>query len=140
MKLKSAKINFFVNRDFTEIEIFDSESSTQLCHIKLTPEQFSSALSRMGYTDCSVEVFENTFSKLNKKMENKRFSFEIPKMPGYMKETRDKELAALADAACPEGWESDNYFGSQESFFTKDGKNYASVIIRRWVDQEEKND
>lgn len=30
-------------------------------------------------------------------------------------------------------WVSDNYFQSQDSFFSKDGKNYARAVIRRWV-------
>lgn len=32
-----------------------------------------------------------------------------------------------------EGWTVDKYFGSKDSFFTKDGKLYAQTFIRRWV-------
>ena len=69
--------------------------------------------------------------KIGKKHENKYFEFEI----AYSKSKEDLTLAcneALFQQGMHE-WEADNYYGSQNSFFSKDGKDYARVVIRRWV-------
>ena len=68
--------------------------------------------------------------KLNKKLEHKRFVFKLPPVDGW----RDKETAKeIIQKVCPEGWKPDMGFNSQDSFFSKDGKEYARTTIRRWV-------
>lgn len=132
MKLENPKITILVNREYTEIEIHDTKSSTTFVKVRLTPEQLSSALSRLSHTECEVEVTD--MDRINKKHEWQSFEFEIveniPKeAKGYLNQTC---LKALKKAGMEE-WQSDNYFTSQNSFFTKDGKNYARVTVRRWI-------
>ncbi len=133
IKLKDARISIFINRESTTIELHDSVSSIKFAKIILTPEQLSTALSRLSHTPCEVTVMG--FDKLNKTLEVEKMSFELPE--GMTSYERDyNRLKTLADAALPEGWVHDNYFNSQDSFYQKDGKRFARVTIRRWVETE----
>jgi hypothetical protein len=129
MKIENAKITMIINRDCTEIEIHDADANTTLARVKLTPEQLSMILSRQGYVECECNTGD--LKKIGKKHENKYFEFEIT----YSKSKEDLALACN-EAIFQQGmheWESDNYYSSQNSFFSKDGKDYARTVIRRWV-------
>lgn len=132
MKLENGKFTMLVNQDYTEIEIHDGNASQTFCRIKLTPEQLSAALSRRVYVECEIDVVG--IDKLGKKHENETFEFEImeqatKELNGYLNQTCLKALnkAGMSD------WTPDNYYSSQNSFFTKDGKKHARTTIRRWV-------
>lgn len=130
MKTINAKITMLINRDCTDIEIKDEDSITILARIQLTPEQLSAMLSRQSYVKCeSCEV--GNLDRIGKKHENKQFEFEIT----YTKAESDLELACKEALFQQEmfGWIPDNYYGSQGSFFKKDGKDWARVTIRRWI-------
>ena len=127
MKLKG-RISILINRDETTIEIKDESANVRFVKVKLTPEQLSAALSRQISIECELEVKE--LEKVGKVHENKTFEFEIPEtLP-----TRGNqlELQKIAQSQLSDGWIADAYFGSQNSFFKKDGKQYARVTIRRW--------
>lgn len=119
-----------INREYTDIEIMDDDSRCIIVKVKLTPEQLSAMLSRQAYIKCeSCETGE--LERVGKKHEHKSFEFEIT----YTKAESDLALAcseALFQQEMFE-WVSDNYYGSQNSFFKKDGKDWARVIIRRWI-------
>ena len=129
MKIKNPKITMLINPEYTEIEITDSDSNTTIAKVKLTPEQLSAILSRQGYMNCECSTGDLT--RVGKKHENKYFEFEIT----YSKTKEDLSLAcneALFQQNMHE-WVPDNYYRSQNSFFSKDGKDYARTVIRRWV-------
>lgn len=129
MKIEKPKITMLINSEYTEIIIHDSIANILLANVRLTPEQLSMILSRRGLVDCECETGD--LSKIGKIHENKTFEFEI-------KYSRSKEDLALA---CSEAllyknmseWEPDNYYQSQDSFFSNEGKDYARVVIHRWV-------
>ena len=128
----NGKIDFLVNGEETNIRIYDDDACCTVVEVVLTSEQLSSALSRMSHTPCkSVGVF-NT-DRLGKKMEHKELVFEIPKDIGYARGERKTALAPLAEKACPKGWESDNTFSSQGTFFSEGDKRFCRTTIRRWV-------
>lgn len=133
MKINDPRISVLINRDYTTIRVTDNDAAICFLELHLTPEQLSAALSRLGDTKCEKgEVFN--LDKLNKRMEHKNLEFPMPKNAG----SGDKEAAAKAALKhCPEGWESDQYFGSQGSFFSKDEKQWAQTQIRRWVEIED---
>lgn len=129
MKLDNGKITFLVNSDYTEITIEDGDANTLLAHIKLTPEQLSLILSRMGSVRC--EITTGPIERIGKTHECKTFEFENP----Y---TQSELPLACAEALLKEGmheWVSDNHYGSKNSLFKKDGKNYARTTIRRWINK-----
>ena len=129
MKLTNAAITILINGEYTEIELIDRTSGVRLAIAKLTPEQLSKALGRLAYTPCEIEV-SSEFDKLNKTMIVDKLVFPF-KYDGIYKE---RELLAAEEAKkhTPEGWEADNYFNSQNSFFSKDGQQFASCTIRKW--------
>lgn len=127
MKLEG-KITILINRDETTIEIKDENANVRFVSVKLTPEQLSAALSRQMCVECELEV--KGIENVGKIHENKSFEFEIPEsLPTRRNEL---ELQKIAQSKLSDGWIADAYFGSQNSFFKKDGKQYARVTIRRW--------
>ncbi len=132
MEIQNAKISFYVNRESTKIEIHDADSNTAIVVVNLTPEELSACLSRQGYVSC--KCITGNLDRVGKTHENKKFEFEIT----YSKSQQDLELAcneALFSLGMHE-WVSDQYYKSQDSFFKKDGKEYARVIIRRWIPKQ----
>lgn len=125
------KLTFLVNSDSTSIYVEDSLSGIRFLEMELSPKQLSKILSRIA----NVEVNATTkrLDLVGKTHECKRFNFEIPESL-YSYNNRDcKKLKELADNFLSDGWESDLYFGSQDSFYQKDGKFYARAIIRRYI-------
>lgn len=132
MKLIDPKITVLINADGATIEIYDTPSSTMLIEVKLTNDQLASALSRLSHTPCEASVYG--LDKIGKKHENTSFEFEIPEGLGSANSSALNQLCLKAlKAADMEDWKPDSYFGSQDSFFKKEGKNYARAIIRRWI-------
>jgi len=128
MKLEG-RISVLINRDGTTIEVEDENANARFLKITLTPEQLSAALSRQMAVECEIEV--RGLEKIGKKHENKRFEFEIPS--DLASSRNDLELQKLAQSLLNDGWIAEGYFSSQDSFFKKDGVQYARCTIRRWV-------
>ncbi|MFA5299684.1 MAG: hypothetical protein WC389_15985 [Lutibacter sp.] len=132
--LKDAKITFLINRESTTIELYDPVAYVTFLEIKLTPEQLSSALSRLGHTPCTVIV--EHLEAIGKKRETKNIEFPMPSLYEYNKQQAIAKELAIQNT--PEGWEPDLYFGSRESFFKKGEQQYARTQIMHWIDIEEK--
>jgi len=143
MKL-NGKITILINQDETTIEIMDDKASVTIVKITLTPEQLSSALSRLARTDCELETFN--LDKIGKQMEIKTFEYEHPSTltllsvfgPNANIDINDENLAKYAKYLLDKdennvNWIPDKYFKSQNSFFTKDNIKYFRGIARRWV-------
>jgi len=127
MKLEDGRITTLFNDDGLTIELHDSKANTQFAKIKLTPTQVTKAFSRLGYVECSIELFG--LERVGLKHENKKFEFILP----VISYTEEKKIAKeLVIKRCPKGWVPDLFFNSQDSFFDKDGKRWARTTIRRW--------
>jgi len=127
MKLKG-KISILINREHTTIEIEDENANARFLTIKLTPEQLSEALSRTMCVNCEIEV--RGLEKVGKTHENKSFEFEIPKELASSKHSDN--LQEISQSLLTDGWISEGYFSSQNSFFIRDDKQMARCTIRRW--------
>lgn len=131
MKIEG-KITILINQDYTRIELYDNKAGITFVEVTLTPEQLSSALSRLAYTGCDIDV--HSLDKLGKKVEYKKIVFEIPKELEYARDSNElKKLAQDFLDISNEGWISDGYFGSQDSFYSKGDKYYARCGARRWI-------
>jgi len=130
MELKDCGISILIGETGTRIEVRDNSSCTNFMRVELTPEQTCQALSRLSNTPCKASA--HNLDRLGKTMELKTFTFEMP-YNGY--QDRKTVAAITAKKMCPDGWTPDLYFGSQDSFFTKNGKKMARTTIRRWVNQ-----
>jgi hypothetical protein len=121
-----------IQREGTAIHVKDYNANVTLATIHLTPQQLNDCLSGLGYVPCEIEI--KALDKVGKTHECKAFEFEMP----LITSTNDRKAIAV-DAVNAlldnnaEGWIPDRYFGSQDSFFKKDGKDYARCTIRRWV-------
>lgn len=129
MKIKNPKITILINAEYTEIEILDSDANTYLAKVKLTPEQLSKVLGRQGHIECQCTTGDLT--RIGKKHESENFEFEITKGRSDVELYADCSKALIEHGM--QEWAPDNYYSSQNSFFKKDGKDYARVVIRRWV-------
>lgn len=130
MKIKG-QITILIDRDQTRIEIYDKDASSLFAEITLTPEELSSALSRLAYTPCVIEV--KNFEKVGKKHENRKIEFEIPE--GLNNSRYETSLVDIAQEILNkenEGWIVEGYFRSQDSFFFKNNKWFAICLCKRW--------
>lgn len=128
MKLKG-KISILINRDSTTIEIEDDVANTVFCKVTLTPKQLSDALSRLSSVDC--EIVAVNLDRVGKKHEHMTYEFEIPE--NLANSTKEKELQELAQSQLSDGWIASDYFASRNTFFKKDGKQFARVTCRRYI-------
>lgn len=127
-KLKG-KITIRINRDETTIEIEDDVANTTFVIVRLTPEQLSTALSRQAYVDCELEVAG--LDRVGTRHENETFEFEIPE--ALASSSKTEELQKIAQSKLTDGWIAEGYFASQNTFFKKEGVQYARCTIRRYV-------
>lgn len=129
MKINNPSISILGNGDEIRISITDNDASITFLEISITPKSFIRAImERLSNSPCKATVYN--LDKIGKKMEYKSLEFPMP-IHGYY----DREIVAEKEARrlCPEGWEPDIYFGSQNSFFYREQRLWAQITIRRWV-------
>ncbi len=130
MKLEKASIDILVGAESTTIEIMDKKSRTVFVSVELTPDQLSQALSRIKNTPCEVSV--NNLDRVGKTLEHEDFEFKMPDWHNRWRDDKSK-LHEYVTSMLSNDWVADGYFGSQNSFFTKDGEDWGRCTIRRWV-------
>ena len=129
MELREGKVTILFNHEGLTIALHDDMSSVTFATATLNTEQVCKAFSRLSHCDATIDV--HALDKVGKVMEHKPLIFEMPKDVEYSE--RAKIAYDLALGAAPKGWTPDRYFGAQNSFFRKDGKDFARCTIRRWV-------
>jgi hypothetical protein len=128
-------ITILVDGKGARIEVEDESSGIQFLKINLSAEQFMACLGRLANVECEINTYG--FDLVGKNQETANHEFKIPaelydrryKEPDYF----SKAAQELAQSQLTDGWIADSYFGSQGSFFKKDGEQWARVTIRRWV-------
>jgi hypothetical protein len=129
IKKIKARMSLLVSERGAFIEIHDDKANTLFLRTEIPVKKFMAMMGRQSYVPVQMEVMN--LEKIGKKHEWKRHVVEMPNNVEY---NERKALASkrVADTL-PEGWESDDSFTSQDSFFQKDGKEYAQTTIRRYV-------
>lgn len=134
MKIQG-RISILVSQKGATIEVKDDNANINFLEIELSPEQFMACLSRLSDVKCKLEV--KGLDKVGKTHENSTFEFKIPdwylKLPYKDRSENHSRLSLVAQNQLADGWIAENYFGSQNSFFKKDGEEWARVTIRRWI-------
>lgn len=127
-----ADISILAGKSGVKIEIHDRDSGICFFRGRLDPKQFCMAMGQLSNCEMeSGEVF--SLDKVGKKMEWKKFEFPI----GKTTYDNRKDVATIECLKnVPDGWHPDLHFNAKDSFFTRDGVEYARVTIRRWVDVE----
>ena len=115
------------------ITVRDSDAGIEFLEIDISLESFAECITGLAYAECDIEF--SGLENVGKQIERDTIEFEIPE---YIYFGTRKEIAyKLAKETAPDGWIVSNYFGSQSSFFRKDGKDYARTSISRWVEKVE---
>ena len=115
------------------IEIDDADAAVRFLELEVPTVAFVAALGRLAMVRCVASA--RHLGIVGKRLEHKQLVFEMPEHVGYNE--RKGKAAELATKHCPKGWVPDLYFGSQDSFFQKDGKDCAQTTIRRWVPKKD---
>jgi len=129
-----ASVTLLVNPDGVIFEIGDEKAGVQILSIDISQSDFMSLLGRDRYVKMNAKIAN--LDKVGKKMEVDSFEFELPvEASGYelRKKWAIENVQNALIAAGKSDWEADKYYGSQKSFFTKDGKPFARATIRRWI-------
>jgi len=130
-KLDSIKMSIYGDRQKVTVELYDHLSGQTFLRMNCSPAAFVEMFSsRRCHVTVNAEFFH--MERVGKLMEMQELKFELP--PGTDYSNREKIALEEAKKHVPEGWTSDGYYGSQNSF-RYDGNTYhARTIIRRWVD------
>lgn len=115
------------------VEFHDRTASVTFAEAKLTPKQVMQFFSGLHVTRCEMEV--GKLERVGKKLVLGEIIVELPDYANYKNR---KEIAMkLCDEQVKDGEVADSHFGSQNSFFKKDGIEYARASTRKWVDIED---
>ena len=128
-------ITILVDGNGARIEVEDESSGVRFLKINLSAEQFMACLGRLSMVECDIDV--RWLDLIGKMRETGKHEFKIPAELYGLRYERGTfftdALQELAQSQLTDGWIADSYFGSQGSFFQKDGEQWARVTTRRWV-------
>ena len=116
----------------TVIEVVDESSRIQFLELEIDNAEFVKALGRLSNVKCVAAY--RALDHVGMVREQKPLVFEMSDDHLYGP-ARKAVAVTQADEACDEGWKADHYFGSQDSFFPKDGKFYGSTTQYRFVEK-----
>jgi len=129
------------------IDIYDSDAGICFLQIKLTPEDFLGlTLGRNAQRQVTGEF--HSVHRVGKQLKIDHITFRIPDSIDYKERENIAYAAALTHSACQQGWIPDKYFGSQNSFFTKQkpfeqqelassrSESWARATVRKWVEKK----
>lgn len=132
MQTIDGRVSLLVSGDGATLEIHDSNASCVILRAEFTAEQFCAMLGRLAMVKADLKVYD--LSKVGKTHQNKRFEFEI-----LESQANSKNAAILTNIAQRhldaegEGWVVDSHFSSKDTFFKKDGIQFARATVRRWI-------
>ena len=130
-RLTISRPNYGGEQQKISIKVRDDNSRITFLEIEIDLAKFTECLTGLSEVDCNIKT--RGLGKVGKTKEMKPFEFE---MPEDKKWDNDRKVIAanLASKLAPEGWKPELYFNSQNSFFDKDGKQYARTSLLRWID------
>jgi len=131
MIINDPRITIATDKDEVTIEL--SDGINEFIEVRLTPSQFTQALSRLMCTECvSIDLY-NT-ERINKKRISKPIEFKVSSRIQYRGNRFLKLLTEYrAKKACPKGWDIDLYFGSNNSYFYKGKETWAYTQIYKYI-------
>ena len=134
--MKEAKISITRKNSNSEddnirIVVYDVDADIEFLELEIDPREFSLALTGLSMVRCLMETMG--LNNVGKTIERDTITF---KMPECSYKDRKEIAYKAAQEAAPYGWYVSNYFGSKDSFFTKDGEAYGRTSITRWVEKD----
>lgn len=131
--IRISRVTSNMDDDYISIEIRDGPSRQTAFRGRMSLRDFALLVTGRGDMPAEAEWFG--LDRVGKRLEIRHIEFPIPTNAGYGE--RRKRIA-ISEAArhTPDGWSADTYFGAQDSFFCKNGEDWARTTIRRWVEPE----
>lgn len=128
----NGKMTMLFSEDGLVLELKDEKSGVTFIRARLTSEQTLALMSRQALVDFEFEA--TGLDKVGKQVYHDTLILEMPKDYPW----KDKKSIAekLAIEHCPEGWQPELYFGSRDSFFNKDGKEFCKTQLMKWQMEE----
>ncbi len=119
-------------RELIHLNITDVDARIEFVELEISYADFTRALTGQAYVVCDMHV--RGLENVGKQRERDTITVEMPECSYY-----DRKATAVAEVHhhIKEGWTSSDYFGSQDSFYTKDNIQYAKTDIFRWIDKEQ---
>jgi hypothetical protein len=109
------------------LRIEDSNSLIQFLEIEIPLADFSEALFGLAYRPCSYSIIGTDV--LGKQRYQEDYIFEI----NTFRNIEQAKLTAITLSQQDPIWNYSSYFGSQDSFFSKDGKYYAKTTRYKYI-------
>lgn len=132
MQIIDGRVSLLVSSEGATLEVHDANASCVILRADFTPHEFCSMLGRIAMVKADLKIYD--LSKVGKTHENKRFEFEILDSLANSKNAAIlKNIAQSHLDAEGEGWVADSHFSSKDTFFKKDGIQFARVTVRRWI-------
>lgn len=113
--------------EYISIEVIDNKSRARFLELKVDYADFAQLVTGLSFVGCDGAV--RNLERVGKKKVGKQIEFEVSNYYGSKDEAREKVNNYLVD-----GYVVHNDFTSQDSFFSRDGKDYARTTIFKWVD------
>lgn len=132
-QISISRPSFGDGRELIEVRIKDMDAGVTFAEIHIPLADFASCLTGMSYVDCEMEL--RGTDNLGKLKVSESFDVSMGKEESYSDRKGRAKAAALSQ--CPEGWVISTYFGSQGSFYTKDGEEFGRTTITKWIDKPE---
>lgn len=131
-KLRISRPFFFGDgRRKISIAVKDTDARIEFLELEINLDKFAECLTGMADVECEMEF--RGLENVGKKIETMPLEFEVEER--CYGDERKQNAINLARNAAPKGWSPSTYFGSQSSFFQRNGKSYARTSASRWVEK-----
>lgn len=135
MKQLKGKIDLLFDRDKgLEIRVEDKTSGVQFLEVNVPAESVCTMLSRQTHINCDLEV-----RGLELVGKHEWFGDIEFRLPGSLQSYHpDREaVTEYCNKICPDNFNPSNYWGSQNSFFERDGMYWARTTVRTYLKNKE---
>jgi len=110
------------------IRVEDCVSGIEFMDLEIPLAGFAEALTGLAMVDCDADV--RALENVGKQHEHEIIEFRVGDVNW---DQRQVNACLMAHKATPPGWYPPTYFGSQHSFFERDGEQWARGNMERWV-------
>lgn len=130
-KLTISKPSYGDDKRKISIQVKDVDARIRFLKIEIDYDKFTECLTGLADIDCEMEF--RGLQNVGKKIETKQLEFKI----GDVDYCEMKKVAhKTAKSIVSDEWSCSDYYGSKDSFFMKDGKQWARTTASKWVEKE----
>lgn len=109
------------------LSVEDNNSGIKFVEVELSMKDFADAMFGLAFRPC--KYITRGLDKLGKQYISEEYIFEIE---GYGNKEAARKIAQTLSEQDPT-WDYSTYFGSQGSFFSKDGKQFAKTTRFKYI-------